>query len=199
MICEKPVHIGSKRKQNILVSDASGSCSVQLWEEHIAALEEGKTYHLEGFRIGEYNGVKYLAFSREGSKVILSKKAIEAVEPIISDGKIVDIEEPKIIAVYRLESLKSCFRCHCRVEPSSPPLGRCIECNMQDYDMCQSSTVAELLVLANSKMISLQVSGELVAYIAKTDPPTDLALMRADILRLTYDSETKEVFKILHK
>ena len=26
--------------------------------EHIAALEEGKTYHLKGFRIGEYNGVK---------------------------------------------------------------------------------------------------------------------------------------------
>ena len=65
--------------------------------------------------------------------------------------------------------------------------------------MCQSSTVAELLVLANSKMISLQVSGELVAYMVKTDPPTELALMRADILRLTYDSETKEVLKILHK
>ena len=67
---DRPIIIGSKRKQNVIVSDHTASCCVQLWEEHIGLLEEGKSYILESFRIGEYNSTKYLALCREGSKVI---------------------------------------------------------------------------------------------------------------------------------
>ena len=65
-----------------------------MWEEHIGLLEEGKSYILESFMIGEYNGTKYLALCREGSEVIPARKVIEAVEPIICDGNIIDVENP---------------------------------------------------------------------------------------------------------
>ena len=138
MVCEQPVYLGSKRKQNIVVNDRSASCSVQLWEENIGLLEEGKSYCLDALWIGEYNSTKYLAFSREGSKVTPAEKAIEAVEPIMCDGRVFDVDNSKITAVYKLESFKSCFWCRSKMEPGSPPLERCIDCNvLQNYQLCQ--------------------------------------------------------------
>ena len=41
--------------------------------------------------------------------------------------------------------------------------GRCIDCGvLQNYDFCDGSIVAQVLVLVGAKMQSLQVSGELV-------------------------------------
>ena len=66
MRCEKACCIGSKRKQIVVVSDHTESTIVQLWEEHIGSLEEGKSYSLQSFRIAEYDGEKYLAMCRDG-------------------------------------------------------------------------------------------------------------------------------------
>ena len=37
----------------------------------------------------------------------------------------VTIENPRIAAVYKLETFEMCIRCHSRVEPEVTPLGRC--------------------------------------------------------------------------
>ena len=93
MMCEKPSTLGSKTKQNVVVSDHTDSITVQLWEEHIGSLEEGKSYSLQSFRIGEYDGVKYLALYREGSEIVAAKDVVEAVQPIVvGDSNIVEAQ-----------------------------------------------------------------------------------------------------------
>ena len=42
--CERPTNIGCKRKQNVLIGDATGACTLQLWEENIGMLEKGNSY-----------------------------------------------------------------------------------------------------------------------------------------------------------
>ena len=73
MVCEKPVLIGSKRKQTVIVSDSTDSINVQLWEQHIGLLAEGRSYQLQCFHVREFDCVKYLAMSREASRVVVQK------------------------------------------------------------------------------------------------------------------------------
>ena len=102
------------------------------------------------------------------------------------------------IAVYKLETFKACIRCHCCVEPGSPPLGRCIDCGvLQNYDFCTLSIIAQVLVLVGAKMQSLQVSGELVLKLAGSScNPTEDALLRAKIASFSFNSETEEILKV---
>ena len=53
--------------------------------------------------------------------------------------------------------------------------------------------------MVGAKMQSLQVSGELVTTMAQTEPPTETALMRAEIASLAFNPDTKEILKISHK
>ena len=146
------------------MSDHTESTIVQLREEHIGSLEEGKSYSLQSFRIAEYDGEKYLAMCQDGSKIVISKDIVDAKKPVVVDSSIVEVNNPKIVAVYKLESFKACLRCQSRVEPRSPPFGRCIECGvLQNYDFCTASTIAQLV---GGKMHSLQVSGELISKMA---------------------------------
>ena len=59
--CEEPVTLGTRQKQEVLLCDASGWATLQLWEENIGSLENGKSYKLKHFRVVEFNGVKYIA------------------------------------------------------------------------------------------------------------------------------------------
>ena len=72
LVCEKPtVFASDKTKQEVTVSDESGTACVMLWEENVDKLNQGECYQLKGFVVREYGGKKYLAFGREGSKCCL--------------------------------------------------------------------------------------------------------------------------------
>ena len=67
--------------------------------------------------------MKYLALCREGSEIVAAKHVVEAIQPIVvGDSNIVEVKNPKIVAVYKLESFKACVRCQSLIEPGSPPL-----------------------------------------------------------------------------
>ena len=92
---------------------------------------------LPSVRRAEYDGAKYLALCRDGSKIVISKDIVDATKHVVVDSSIVEVNGPKIVAVYKLESFKACLRCQSHVEPGSPPFGRCIECGvLQNYDFC---------------------------------------------------------------
>ena len=40
--CGPPLSRGTKRKQDVIISDKSGTATVQLWEENLDLLQEGK-------------------------------------------------------------------------------------------------------------------------------------------------------------
>ena len=42
--CGEPITLGTRQKQEVTVSDATGLATVQLWENNIGMVEEGKSY-----------------------------------------------------------------------------------------------------------------------------------------------------------
>ena len=129
---------------------AHSSYIMVLWLPRVSLLV--KSYILKAFRVAEYDDVKYLTTSREISEVLPTQDITDAVEPsptqTTTDSNLITIDNPKLAAVYKLETFKMCIRCHSRVEPGVAPLGRCSKTGcavLQDYILCETSNVAELL------------------------------------------------------
>ena len=184
--CGPPLSRGTKRKQDVIISDKTGT-TVQLWEENLDLVQEGKSYILKAFRVAEYSNVKYLAMSRELSEILPTEDITDTVQlsptHTATNSTSITIENPRIAAVYKLETIKMCIRCHSRVEPEAPPLGRCTKqgCyTLQDYTLCDSSKVAELLVLDDAaNKITLYAFGDRIAQIAAIENPSEEQLLTA--------------------
>ena len=66
--CGELITLGTRQKQEVTVSDATGLATVQLWENNIGMVEEGKSYKVKHFRVVEYENVKYIAMCWSGSE-----------------------------------------------------------------------------------------------------------------------------------
>ena len=166
-----------KKKQDVIVCDATGTGRVTLWEENVDKLKENSSYTLENFMVREYNTTKYLGMSLQGSQVILIDDIGEVKQ--LDDVDSTQIQECMIIRVSHLETHKICFRCNARVEPSSSStLGRCtkLECAMlQRYDVCHDQLSAKMLFMDKSKKIySLMAYGEVVRDLAGAGDDTEI-------------------------
>ena len=195
---------GTKKKQDVIISDQSGTAIVQLWEENLDSLK-GESCILKAFRIAEYDNMKYLAMSRETSEVLPTDDIVDAVQlsptQAITDNTFVNIKNPRIAAVYKLESFKMCIRCRSRVEPGMAPLGRCTryECAvLQDYTLCDTSSVAELLVMDGFKKLCLYAFGARMAEVAATENATEQQMLTAPpISEIIYDEQNSEIVKVV--
>ncbi len=64
--------------------------------------------------------------------------------------KTTTISNVQIVGVLLLDSYKACLQCKARVEPMTPPLGKCssMDCVMiQRYDLCTQNTTAKLQLM----------------------------------------------------
>ena len=160
-------------KQDVVVADATGVMTVTLWEERVDSLEPFQCYKLCQFVVREYNMKKSLSLSRQGS-------SIESVPDIgkvakddeVSDSEVIEcISEAEIVAVKQLGSFNACLSCKGRVEPLTPPGGRCSrsECGMfQRIDRCNTQ-VSALLYIQHGKskeFKSLWAYGAMVGKLA---------------------------------
>lgn len=197
-------HCHTEQRGNDIICDQSGTTTVQLWEENIDLLQEGKSCILKGFRVAEYDDVKYLAMCREFSEVLPTQDITDTVEPsptqTTTDSNFITIDNPKVAAVYKLEMFKMCIRCHSRVEPGVPPLGRCSKTGcaiLQDYTLCETSNIAELLMMDGVNKICLYAYGNRIAEIAATQNPSEEQLLTAPpISNITYDKHHSEIIKV---
>lgn len=96
------------------------------------------------------------------------------------------IRDAMIIGVLQLDSYRSCMRCKARVDPITPPLGRCSksECNMlQRFDMStlQSSwsgpTMIRILYMLTAKPLKPRIGR---SYLLNLAP----------LASVTYDANT---------
>ena len=138
---------GGKRKRDVVVGDSTGTSKVTLWEEHVDAMDVETRYRLEKFVVREYASQKYLSMSRSGSVIVVIDD-IGDVETVTYGTSAVTICNPEIIGVPQLDIYKACLRCKARVEPLTPPLGRCSKAGclmMQRYDRCVNQLSTKLV------------------------------------------------------
>ena len=180
---------GGRKKQEVKVADKSEVCMVTLWAENIGKLDDNQSYTLKSFLVREFGG-KSLTIGREGSEIC----PIPDIGEVAADDdgcKLQTIKKATIIGVLQLDTYRSCLRCKARVDPITPPLGRCSKsgCNMlQRFDMCAEHTSAKLLFQSESDTYSLYAYGQTVKNIVSSEV-TEAALLKvASLSSITYDT-----------
>ena len=162
------VHLAEKVKQDIIIADKTATARVTLWENNVGAFEEGRSYLLKGFVVRVYQSTKYLSMGGDATKIIpVEDIGVVAAASDTDDEEEVTLHNVVIIGVPQLDKHKACLQCKARVEPLTPPLGRCSksECKMlQRFDVCIEHTTAKLLVMhemdGQKKMIQVHAFGE---------------------------------------
>lgn len=108
----------------MLTADQSGTAKVSLWEEHVNAMKEHESYCLKNFTVQEFQSTKYLSMSK-GTEIIPIDDIGVVAERSDGEDEITMIKNITIIGVPHLDKYKGCLQCKARVEPLTPPLGRC--------------------------------------------------------------------------
>ena len=71
------------------------------------------------------------------------------IKPLPNDDEYTTIYNVQVIGVLQLDNYKSCLQCRARVEPLSPPLGKCTKEDylmMQLFDLCPEQITARVLL-----------------------------------------------------
>ena len=126
--------------------------------------------------------------AREGSDI----RPIPDIGEVTQDDagrKLQTIRNATIIGVLQLDTYRSSLRCKARVEPITPPSGRCSKtgCTMlQRFDMCAEHTSAKLMFLSEKDTYSLYAYSQTVKNLV-SDEITEAALLKvATLSSVTY-------------
>ena len=179
---------GGKKKQDVVIGDCTGTTKVALWGEYIDSLDVDESYRLAKFSVKEYASQKYLSMLRRGSEITQIDDIGEVEQP--TSSTVTEISNPEIIGVPQLDTYKACLKCKARVEPLTPPLGRCSKLGcamMQRYDRCPTQVSAKLLVMwtgdqTGSNTQTLYAFGKIVSEIAGVDGEDDDSVSNTELL-----------------
>ena len=144
------VQLSEKVKQDIVIADRSVTSRVTLWEEHVGALQQGKSYILKNFVVRVYQLTKYLGMGGYATAIVLTDDIGEVHVASNIQIEEVTLKNVVIVGIPHLDTHKACLQCKARVEPLTPPLGRCSkrECKMlQRFDLCTDHTTAKLMLM----------------------------------------------------
>ena len=105
--------------------------------------------------VRDYQGTKYLTMPREGADLSIIDDISDVSKEVDQEDEDLPatISNATIIGVIQLDKYKACLKCKARVEPLSPPLGRCSksDCLMtQRYDLCPENASGKLLFMHGS-------------------------------------------------
>ena len=158
-----------------------------MWESHVNAVEEGNSYLLSQFHVREYQQQKYLSMTKLDSKISAIEPLTNVFEPPLEADKELStcIYNAQGIGAPHVDVYHSCLTCRARVEPSTPPHGKCTKCDMvQLYDLCHTQSSARVLIRyvdlnKEEHRITLSAFGDIVYQLSgvqKNHPitPTDL-------------------------
>lgn len=169
--CKDPITLGTKQKQ-VTISDTTGWGYVQLWEENIGFLEEGRCYKLQAYHIVEHEMVKSVAMCREGSETLPIAQIQNIVDPPNVQGDvdttdIITLQSPRIASDYKLENFFKCLRCSSRTEPAASEFAEVRCCNsecgiLNNSTFCDTFTLVKVLVIAGPRKIVLSAFRDMI-------------------------------------
>ncbi len=207
-----PVEVGSdkKKKQDIHVADKTAATTVVLWEEHIGSLQEEQSYNLSNFIVKEFQSKKHLSIPN-GNFSISSISMVETNVSALIDDENTTILDVRIVGVSRLDEYSACMTCAARVEPLTPPLGKCtsIDCQMiQVYDLCKTQVSAKVLLRFAGDdgavdHVACSAYGEIVNQLANLPSNHTVTvkelLMAKPISQIDYITNKKIIVVVVHQ
>ena len=148
-----------------------------LWGDNINSLQLNQSYSLAHFTVREYH--KYLNMARELSTITTVEDIGAIVQTTTNKDKETTITDVQIVGVPLLDSYKACLLCKARVEPLTPPNGKCTKANcemFQHYDLCADQASAKLLLMytpdgkEQARYMQCHVFGRLLTQLANLSP-----------------------------
>ena len=146
---QKSKEINKKVKCDVIIAYHTAASKVILWEGHVDSLEEWKRYNLKNFHVKEYQLKKHLSMPKTDFEISQIDDIDNTVQPQPSD-EITTLHNAHVIGVQQLDSYKCCLQCKARVEPMTPPLGKCTkdDCLMMQlyFEFCIDQASARTLL-----------------------------------------------------
>ena len=106
------------------------------------------SYTLQNFVVREFNTTNSCPCQEKGLQLYIGEVEQQSDS---SKFEIVNcLHDVQIVGVPQFHSYNTCLQCKARVEPLTPPLGRCSkpDCGMiQQFDVCTSQVSAKLLLM----------------------------------------------------
>ena len=131
IVVKEPDSVGDKQRQDVIVADETGTARVCLWEDDINKLVENSSYRLQNFTVSEYQSTKYLSVAREGTEIVSIADIGIVSEAVRDEHECTTINNVQVIGVPLLDKYRACLQCKARVEPLTPPLGKCTKADCQ--------------------------------------------------------------------
>lgn len=188
---------GGMRKQDVMVSDSTGTGRLTVWEVDIGKMEEGKCYRLNGVMVREFRKKKFLSTAKENCKIEMIDD-IGVVDDLES-GDEGNVEEGlkhnnvRVAGVETLTNYSGCMKCKSKVvcDADEPELGTCGKCGtMQCMADCTSEVTAHLIIRSGSGKLSLRAFGKVVEDIAEQ---REAALTKVSLLKARkFDMEIRD-------
>ena len=152
---------GGKKKRDLIVGDASGSCRCTLWEADIDRLEDEKCYRLKEFMVKEFRGEKYLSSTKQQSVIEEIGDIGDVEEEDEEEGAsgCKQFDDVRVVGVDRLDNYSGCMKCGSKVvvDAEDEELGTCMKCGMlQAIEECKKTLTAQLRIKNSVGCISLR-------------------------------------------
>ena len=120
---------GGKRKQEVLIADATGSTILTLWETDINLLEESKSYQLNRLMLRVYLGKYQLSYDEDANLVGASTTGVQV-----------------------LDKVYTCINCK---KGKSANIGTCTNCGTM-HKLTNEKLTAKLYIQMDKKRFSLR-------------------------------------------
>ena len=188
---------GGKKKQDIIITDATAVARFTVWEDDINRLQQGKSYKLTDVLVREYNSKKYLSTALENTTIQEVTDIGQVIDPNEEDvdknlGVTQTIENVRVVGVVFLKEYYKCLKCSSKVISSDDPeIGKCSKCLMQQLlDACISTVSAQLMIKAGTNQsLTLMVHGDTLKDIANSDQVTITSLLKAPPFTVLFKEE----------
>ena len=178
-------------KQDVYISDATGTVKLTLWEGDVGKLVEGSSYFFTDVKVRSYNGKKYLSFS--SGAVVGEVNNVGEVKQLAVHVK--EEEVCVVIGVDNFDVCCACLSCKQKVKASGDEcFGTCTRCGMfQRLDESKMHIAAKLMIKSEDRQFTLmQAYGSTVTDIAEMDAKkvSREVLLDAKPFILTYKANT---------
>ena len=185
-----------KRVQDVIVTDATGSARLTLWEDHVGRMEVGGCYILKGVKVKEYQNVRYLVTAKNDCKIEAAMEDTVVVKRGNKSVARLNYDDVRVAGVKFSDNCK-CIQCENEVvlDVSCPGIGTCGKCGITQY----MDIAAQVIVRCDSKQFTLQASGKIVEEISEECGAdlTPISLLKARPFSM--EAENGKIVTVLRK
>ena len=187
-----------------VLADATGTITLDLWQQHISAVQVGHVYNISPVQIRRWQGKKKI--STVTRTAISVDDQADAVAQIQIDANIDEqhdqpsartLQVQNIYAIETVETHLQCVKCSRKILQAA---GLVVHCDRCGYTMrtsnCPKRRFAAIVVKAEGNLLYLKVfDSVLQAFFPNYDNMADVQvaeeLLLADNISLTYDPESR--------